>query len=630
MKKWMCFLLFCFCTCSQVQAQIDTRNVWLKQSDFDQLPTTGTEWQKIVSAKNQGTLFPDIINQNDNTEQYVLAKALYWRKFPSETKYRDEVIASCNAAIDTEKGGRTLALGRNLCGYVVAADLVGFRGTDFVNWTRECLTEVLGSGVSRDLKTTAKRRPNNWGTMAFGSWAAVAVYLDDDIELNECALHFKAFLGDRTIYTGFSFGDLSWQSNPSQPRGINPVGATIQGHNVDGVVPDDQRRDGDFIWPPTQVNYVYEGGQGTVTCAQILSNAGFDVFNWESKAILRMYKWLHNEADFPCSDNGDEWQIYVVNLNYGSQANFPEFSAGVGRIMSWTEWSHGERTSTTPPPPPVNTLVVNPTSLSFTYTIGGTIPSSKIVNATSTNPISFTVSSSQPWITLNKTNGTTPTTVSVNINPIGLAVGTYNSIILFDSATNDPQIAVQLVVSSTPLDPDPDPSNTIDVKLLAGSDDAEERLSGSVSLQDGDFNIPSSAENKAVGIRFPTVNIPKGAVIKTASIKFVVNGVTSGICSMNISGHAVDNAPTFTNSVKFNVSARPKTSSIANWNPPDWTVVKAPQVTPDLKTIVQEIVNRPGWNPGNGIAFIFTGTGRREADSFETSGENSAILHVEY
>lgn len=624
-------LLICSSTLGQT---IDTRNIWLNQSVLDSLPTAGPAWQKIVSAKNQSTTSPNIIDQNDNTEQYVVAKALYWRKFPSETRYRDEVIAACNAAIDTEKGGRTLALGRNLCGYVVAADLVGFRGTDFLTWTRECLTEQLGSGVSRDLKTTAKKRPNNWGTMAFGSWAAVAVYLDDQAELNECTLHFKAFLGDRTVYTGFSFGDLDWQSNPSQPRGINPVGATIQGHSVDGVVPDDQRRDGGFVWPPTQVNYVYEGGQGTVTCAQILSNAGFDVFNWESKAILRMYKWLHNEANFPCSDNGDEWQIYIVNLNYGSQANFPEFSAGVGRIMSWTEWTHGERTSTTPPPPPPNTLTVNPTNLNFTYTIGGTVPSSKSITVSSTNPIAFNVAVSQTWTTLNKTNGTTPTTVLVGINPTGLSAGTYNSIVGFTSSINNPQVNIQLVVSSTPTpDPDPDPTpgdNKLDIKLLAGSDDAEERLSGSVSLADGDFNLPSSTENKAVGLSFPTVNIPKGTTIKNAHIKFMVNGVSTGLSSINIHGHAVDNSSTFTNAVKFNVSARPKTVSTVIWTPVDWNITKVIQTTSDITPIVQEIVNRPGWNPGNRITIILSGTGRREADSFETSGENSATLHIEY
>ncbi len=44
--------------------------------------------------------------------------------------------------------------------------------------------------------------------------------------------------------------------------------------------------------------------------------------------------------------------------------------------------------------------------------------------------------------------------------------------------------------------------------------------------------------------------------------------------------------------------------------------------------IVQELVSRPGWASGNAIVLIFTGSGRRVADSFE--GSAPAVLHVVY
>ncbi len=52
--------------------------------------------------------------------------------------------------------------------------------------------------------------------------------------------------------------------------------------------------------------------------------------------------------------------------------------------------------------------------------------------------------------------------------------------------------------------------------------------------------------------------------------------------------------------------------------------------TPDLKTIVQEIVNRPGWLPDNAMAFIFEGSGRRTAISRDQDSALAPLLKVTY
>jgi hypothetical protein len=168
------------------------------------------------------------------------------------------------AAIGTEVGGRTLALGRNLIGYVLAADLVGLPATEdarFRTWLQTCLTETLDG---KTLKSCHEERPNNWGTHAGASRVAAALYLGDTAQVERCAQVFKGWLGDRASYAGFDYGDLSWQADPSKPVGINPRGAMIQGHSVDGVLPDDQRRAGGFTWPPPKENYVWEAMQGVL------------------------------------------------------------------------------------------------------------------------------------------------------------------------------------------------------------------------------------------------------------------------------------------------------------------------------------------------------------------------------
>lgn len=52
--------------------------------------------------------------------------------------------------------------------------------------------------------------------------------------------------------------------------------------------------------------------------------------------------------------------------------------------------------------------------------------------------------------------------------------------------------------------------------------------------------------------------------------------------------------------------------------------------TPDLTTIVQEIVNRPGWNPGQDMAFIIEGSGDRRAKSYNKDTSAAPLLVVEY
>ena len=73
-----------------------------------------------------------------------------------------------------------------------------------------------------------------------------------------------------------------------------------------------------------------------------------------------------------------------------------------------------------------------------------------------------------------------------------------------------------------------------------------------------------------------------------------------------------DNAATYRTTAN-SISVRPKVGSVA-WAPPAWNTVKesgAAQLTPELKTIAQAVVDRAGWRRGNAMAFMVSGTGRR-------------------
>jgi hypothetical protein len=56
----------------------------------------------------------------------------------------------------------------------------------------------------------------------------------------------------------------------------------------------------------------------------------------------------------------------------------------------------------------------------------------------------------------------------------------------------------------------------------------------------------------------------------------------------------------------------------------------AKQQTPDLSAILDEIVSRPDWQPGNSLVIIITGNGERVAESYDGDQAGAPLLHVEF
>jgi PKD repeat protein len=302
------------------------------------LPTTGAAWESLLETANEPLGKPNIGDMTDNTDVQVLAKALAFVRL-GEPSYRREVVYACMAAMGTEDAGNALALSRNLASYVIAADLVGLppsKDARFRQWLRQVRDKELSG---RTLISTHEDRPNNWGTHAGGSRMCVAVYLGDESDLERAAQVFRGFLGARDSYAQFHYGELWWQPDPELPVGIAPAGATMDGYCIDGVLPDDQRRGGPFAWPPPHENYVYEALQGSLLQAMILDRAGYDVWNWEDRALLRAFSWLHEEAEFP-AEGDDDWQPHVINHYYGTDFPAP-VPTHPGKIVGWTDWTHG-------------------------------------------------------------------------------------------------------------------------------------------------------------------------------------------------------------------------------------------------------------------------------------------------
>ncbi len=291
---------------------------WLliDRAELQRRAVRGPAWRALEAASREDASEPNLSDQDDPTNVIVLAKALVAAR-RGDVQLRKEVVFAVETLVKerTEAGGRTLALGRELAAYVLAADLIDLDGPidrEFRAFLKDVRTVQLGG---RTLISTHRDRPNNWGTHAGASRIAVALYLDDRQELEDAADVLRGYLGDRAAYSGFKYGDLHWQGERGRPVGVNAVGAEIDGHSVDGVLADDQRRAGAFAWPPPTTGYAWEALQGLLLQAILLERAGFDPFEWSDRALLRAARWLIVDASFP--PTGDEvWQLAVLRRFY--------------------------------------------------------------------------------------------------------------------------------------------------------------------------------------------------------------------------------------------------------------------------------------------------------------------------
>jgi hypothetical protein len=178
-------------------------------------------------------------------------------------------------------------------------------------------------------------------------------------------------------------------------------------------------------------------------------------------------------------------------------------------------------------------------------------------------------------------------------------------------------------------------TGTLDIRVNHLDDTNEERVDGGATdWHSSDLELGAEGGvtgYQIVGVRFQSVSIPQGATITNAFIEFTTDETDSGITNLVIEGEDHDNAASFVD-VAGEMATRTRTTASVSWdNVPEWGTVGetgVKQQTPDLKTIVQEIVDRPGW-AGNGMVFLITGSGERTAESAADAAK-APLLHVEY
>ena len=152
----------------------------------------------------------------------------------------------------------------------------------------------------------------------------------------------------------------------------------------------------------------------------------------------------------------------------------------------------------------------------------------------------------------------------------------------------------------------------------------------------------STSNNLALGrltgswhtfIRFPNITIPQNSTISSAFIRFVADwgDEEGGVCNINCYFNNVDDAVAPSDGTQFDALAL--TSAVA-WDALGAWSVNVAYDTPELKTILQNIVDRGGWFSGQAIQAVLkdnvsTGTHRKLPFSIDYNGGAKKVeLHV--
>ena len=174
-------------------------------------------------------------------------------------------------------------------------------------------------------------------------------------------------------------------------------------------------------------------------------------------------------------------------------------------------------------------------------------------------------------------------------------------------------------------------------QVASSSDDAEEFVNGDMYLNSSDLEFMKDEDRNLqshVGIRFTGIQIPQGATISKAHIILTTDEPGSNPADVRFYGEATDNAAQFTASFR-NLSLRQKTTASVDWmGIPTWVTIGKERQTPELSSIIQEIVTRPGWRSGNSLVLLATplssNTGPRTVVSYDGNPSQAPLLHVEY
>lgn len=146
---------------------------------------------------------------------------------------------------------------------------------------------------------------------------------------------------------------------------------------------------------------------------------------------------------------------------------------------------------------------------------------------------------------------------------------------------------------------------TYSQRVLASADDGGKWAGGSWSITSNNIEVGKDffGDDRTAAIRFNNVTIPNGDTISSAVLTFQALSSSSTTPNVKIYGFDEDD----TADLNSDPSSRTRTTAAIDWD--QGPVVFQQEYTIDITSIVQEIVDRPGWTSGNDMGFIIVNDG---------------------
>ena len=171
-------------------------------------------------------------------------------------------------------------------------------------------------------------------------------------------------------------------------------------------------------------------------------------------------------------------------------------------------------------------------------------------------------------------------------------------------------------------------NQTFQAQVATGSNDVEQKSDGTMYSNSSDLELTEDGGTQTIGLRFTNIKIPQGTTILEAYLDFTSKDSQSGTTSLTINAEKHADAGAFTTTANdLSTTSRPRTSASTAWSPGAWTTGET-YPSPDIKSVIQEIVNQAAWDGGHALNLIISGSGLRRAWSNDGSPANAPVLRV--
>jgi len=172
---------------------------------------------------------------------------------------------------------------------------------------------------------------------------------------------------------------------------------------------------------------------------------------------------------------------------------------------------------------------------------------------------------------------------------------------------------------------------TAPLQVSSGNDDAYQLFGGQLDRTGAWVRMdcdPSGNFSADGGFRFTNVTIPPGSTINSASLQVYVRGTDYDDPNVDIFGNKALDANDF--ATEQDIIHRSRTNASVGWVA---TGIGSGPKSLDIKNVVQEIINQPGWASGKHLAVLVYSRGCSSYKAFWVSsieGGSPATLTISY